>query len=296
MAEEVRWMFSPDRKAVLVIADPAGVENDPVPDAFFFGDETRGFQTQMDSVWDVEPSPDWKWLGFSRAYTIVGGGGTGSEMLSDAARRTSIDTATLRAGSFPASGMSMSRAIAQAGVIRIPDNPRAQAATDSAAPRLFPIALGWRVRWTTDGSTLALGNNPGSARDDAESETWAALDPATGMLHGSLPAGSKLADVKFTRGPTLDPSLPINITQAPSITIDRGGRRYTIESRRGVITIADPNPQNGETGATGAERVVGAGVALAATAGGRFIIALAPKTQRQSNDPAVEPVVYTVIW
>src|SRR5437868_9486125 len=55
MAEEIRWAFSPDRKAVLVVADPAGVENEPVPDAFFFGDETRGFQTQMDSVWDVAP-------------------------------------------------------------------------------------------------------------------------------------------------------------------------------------------------------------------------------------------------
>lgn len=292
MAEEVRWMFSPDRKAVLVVADPAGVENEPVPDAFFFGDETRGFQTQMDSVWDVAPSPDWKWLGFSRAYTVVGGGGSGSELLSDAARRTSIDTATLRAGSFPASGMSMSRAIAQAGVIRIPDNPRAQASADSAAPRLFPVALGWRVRWTTEGSTLALGNNPASARDDAESETWAALDPVTGMLHGSLPSNAKLADLKFTRGPTLDPSLPIDLTQSPSIPIQRGDRRLTIESRRGVITIADPPT----AGATGAERVVGAGVALAATAGGRYILALAPRSHAAPGEPAVEPVVYTVIW
>ncbi|MFL5482083.1 MAG: hypothetical protein ACJ8AK_07810 [Gemmatimonadaceae bacterium] len=295
MAEEVRWLFSPDRKALLVVADPAGVENEPVPDAFFFGDESRGFQTQMDSVWDVAPSPDWKWLGFSRAYTVVGGGGSGSELLTDAARRTAIDTATLRAGSFPASGMSMSRAIAQAGVIHIPDNPRAQAAADSAAPRLFPVALGWRVRWTTDGSTLALGNNPASARDDAQSETWAALDPTTGMMHGSLPANAKLADLKFTRGPTLDPSLPIDLTQSPSIPIQRGDRRYTIESRRGVITIADPNPP-GATGATGAERVVGAGVALAATAGGRYIIALAPRSRAAQGEPAVEPVVYTVVW
>ena len=295
MAEEVRWMFSPDRKAVLVIADPAGVENEPVPDAFFFGDEARGFQTQMDSVWDVAPSPDWKWLGFSRAYTVVGGGGSGSELLSDAARRTSIDTATLRAGSFPASGMSMSRAIAQAGVIRIPDNPRAQASADSAAPRLFPVALGWRVRWTTEGSTLALGNNPASARDDAESETWAALDPTTGMLHGSLPSNAKLADLKFTRGPTLDPSFPIDLTQSPSIPIQRGDRRFTIESRRGVITIADPNPP-GATGATGAEHVVGAGVALAATAGGRYIIALVPRSHPAQGEPAAEPVVYTVVW
>ena len=292
MAEEVRWVFSPDRKAVLVVADPAGVENEPVPDAFFFGDETRGFQTQMDSVWDVTPSPDWKWIGFSRAYTVVGGGGTGSDLLADAARRTSIDTATLRAGSFSSSGMSMARSIAQAGVIKIPDNPRAQSSADSAAPRFFPIALGWRVRWTTDGSTLALGNNPGKAIDDANSETWAALDPTTGMLHGSLPANAKLADVKFTQGPTLDHSLPIDLTQSPSIPFQHGNQRYTIESRRGVITIAEPPTQ----GATGAERVVGAGIALAATANGRYIIALAPRNGAAQGEPAVEAVVYTVVW
>jgi len=125
MAERVLWTFSPDRKAVLVVADPGGVENEPVPNGFFFGDEARGFQTQMDSVWDVAPSPDWKWIGFGRAYTVVGGAGTGNDLLTDVARRTSIDTATLRAGSFSSSGMSLARAVAQPGVIHIPENPRA---------------------------------------------------------------------------------------------------------------------------------------------------------------------------
>src|SRR3954465_649001 len=106
MTERVMWAFSPDRKAMLVVADPAGVENEPVPNGFFYGDETTGFQTQVDSVWDVAPSPDWKWIGFGRAYQVVDGSGTGSEPLADAARRTSIDTATLRAGSFVSSGMS----------------------------------------------------------------------------------------------------------------------------------------------------------------------------------------------
>ena len=296
MAERVRWAFSPDRKAVLVVADPVGVENEPVPNGFFFGDENRGFQAQVDSVWDVAPSPDWKWIGFGRAYQVVDGSGSGSRALSDAARRTSIDTATLRAGSFASSGMSMSRAVAQAGVIRIPDNPRQQAASDSAAPRLFPVALGWRVRWTTDGSTLALGNNPGVASDTAQSQTWAALDPNTGQLHGSLPANSKLAELKFTDGPTLDQSLVVDISQGRSIPIQHGDKTYTIESRRGVITIAEP-PGGGPTGGTtGAERVVGAGVALAATANGRYIIALAPRARTQPNEIAVEPVVYTVVW
>jgi len=295
MMERVLWTFSPDRKSVLVIADPVGVENEPVANAFFFGDETRGFQTQVDSVWDVQPSPDWKWIGFGRAYSVVGGEGTGSGRIVEVARRTSIDTATLRAGSFASSAMSESRAIAQPGVIHIPDDPRAQSAADSSAPRLFPIARGWRVRWTTDGSTLALGNNPARAEDNEPSQTWAALDPNTGQLHGSLPGNASLADVKFTTGPMLDRSVPLDLTQAPPIQIQRGNKTYTILTTRGVITIAEPAGA-GETGNTGAQRVVGAGVALAATAAGRYIIALAPKSSPERNGMTIEPVVYTITW
>ena len=303
MAERVMWTLSPDQKGILVVADPGGVENEPVPNGFFFGDENRGFQIQMDSVWDVSPSPDWKWIGFSRAYQVVRGEGTGTDLLADVARRTSIDTATLRMGSFASSGMSMSRAIAQPGVIRVPDDPRSQAAVDSAAPRLFPIARGWRVRWTTDGSTLALGNNPARAEDNEPSQTWAALEPATGQLHGTLPGNAKLADVSFTQGPTLDRSVPIDMTQSPTITIQRAekspdGRapgmvNYYIKTYRGVITLQHAPAA---TGATEAERVVGAGIALAATRGGRYILALAPKNKPDPNGMAVEPVVYTVTW
>jgi hypothetical protein len=292
MAERVMWTFSPDRRAVLVVADPGGVENEPVPNGFFFGDELRGFQTQMDSVWDVVPSPNWKWIGFGRAYSVVGGDGTGTDLLTDVSRRTSIDTATLRAGAFPSSGMSMSRAIAQAGVIRVPDDPRRSAAVDSAAPRLFPIARGWRVRWTTDGTTLALGNSPARATDTEQSQTWSALDPVTGALHGTLPANARLAEVKMTVGPTLDRSLPIDMTQSPPIQIRRGMQTFTIQSIRGVITITDPPG----VGSTGAQRVVGAGIALAASAGGRYIIALAPRSKPDPNEMAIEPVVYTVTW
>jgi hypothetical protein len=293
MAERVLWAFSPDRKSVLVVADPGGVENEPVPNGFFFGDEARGFQTQMDSVWDVAPSPDWKWIGFGRAYTVVAGGGTGTDLLTDVSRRTSIDTATLRAGSFPASGMSLARAVAQPGVIHIPDNPRVQAAADSSAPRLFPVARGWRVRWTTDGSTLALGNSPARAVDNEPSQTWSALDPATGAQHGTLPSSAKLADVKFTGGPTLDRSLPIDMNQSPAIQIQRGNQTFSIQSERGVITLVETTPAAANKAAP---RVVGAGIALAATAGGRYIIALAPRAKPDPNEIAIEPVVYTVTW
>jgi hypothetical protein len=293
MAERVLWAFSPDRKALLVVADPGGVENEPVPNGFFFGDETRAFQVQMDSVWDVAPSPDWEWIGFGRAYTVVGGEGTGTDFLTDVSRRTAIDTATLRAGSFASSGMSMARSVAQAGVIHIPENPRAQAAADSAAPKLFPVARGWRVRWTTDGSTLALGNNPARAVDNEPSQTWSALDPVTGALHGTLPSNAKLADVKLTGGPTLDRSLPIDMNQSPPIKIQRGNQTFNIQSERGVITLVETTPA---TTTKAAPRVVGAGIALAATDGGRYIIALSPRGKPDANEIAIEPVVYTVTW
>jgi hypothetical protein len=293
MAERLTWAFSPDRKAVLVVADPAGVENEPVANGFFFGDEARGFQTQVDSVWDVAVSPDWKWIGFGRAYSVVSGEGTGTELLADVSRRTSIDSATLRAGSFASSGMSMSRAVAQAGVIRIPADPRQMAAGDSAAAKLFPIARGWQVRWTTDGTTLALGNSPARATDDEASQTWSALDPVTGALSVALPSTARLAEMKMTQGPTLDRSLPIDMTLSPPpIQVQRGTQTYSIYSTRGVITITDPPG----VGSTGAQRVVGAGIALAATAGGRYIIALAPRSSTGANEMAVEAVVYTVIW
>jgi hypothetical protein len=89
--------------------------------------------------------------------------------------------------------------------------------------------------------------------------------------------------------------VPIDLTQSPSIRIQRGNRTFTVETIRGVITIAEP-PTGGGTGATGAQHVVGAGVALAATAGGRYIVALAPKATPDPNGMSIEPVVYTVTW
>jgi hypothetical protein len=84
----------------------------------------------------------------------------------------------------------------------------------------------------------------------------------------------------------------MDMTQSPPIQIQRGKQTFTIQTIRGVITIVGPP----EVGSTGAQRVVGAGVALAATAGGRYIIALAPRSTPDPNGSSVEPVVYTVTW
>ncbi len=293
MSERVNWLFSPDRSAVLVVLDPVGVEGEPVPNSFFAGDERTGFQIQMDSVWDVAISPDWKSVAFGRALGFADGTGVVDPgYLATLARRTAVDTATLRAASFAGSGMSEVRSLAQAGLIRIPADPRKVGAADSAAPKMFPVLKGWRVRWTTDGATIALGNNPARALDAEMSVTWSGLDPRTGEVHGTLPASSRIAEPKFFAGPVLHSSENPDLSTAPPIRVLRGGKHFLIETQRGVITIAE------EAGADSATKssphVVGAGIALAATASGGYIIALVPRTNVEPGGIPVEAVVYRV--
>jgi hypothetical protein len=295
MASQIRWVLSPDSSAILVMVDPVGVENEPVPNAFFFGSETRNFQARLDNVWDVAPAPDWQSLAFSRAYIVRGAESDTippSEWI-ELARRTGMDTATVIQGSFASSGMSVARAIAQPGVIRVPADIRAPGAAYAATPRTFPIARGWQVRWTVDGSTVALGNNPAQANDKEKSESWAALDPTTGAFHGTLPAGARLVVPRWVNGPLLDGSSPIDMSGAKPIQVVSGKRSFSIESQRGVITARETTP-GADTTAT--PFTVGAGKALVATRQGRYIVALAPRRRAVANEIPVEAVVYTVAW
>lgn len=295
MTARLRWIISPDSSAIIVMVDPAGVENEAVPNAFFYGSESRNFQTRMDSVWDVAPSPNWGAIVFSRAHLLTNGGADSipSSMWQDLSRRTSIDTATLRMGSFPSSGMTFARGIAQPGVIQIPSDMRAAGAVDAATPHMYPIALGWHVRWTPDGATIALGNSPAKAQDNEESETWAALDPKTGAFHGTLPANSQLVVPRWVSGPVLDVSIPVDMQGAPPIHIKTGSRLMSIESVHGVITARETGTASDSTART---YTIGSGKALAATKGGRYILALAPRARPVANEVPVEAVVYVVGW
>ena len=295
MTARLRWVISPDSSAVIAVVDPAGVENEAVPNAFFYGSERRNFQTRMDSVWDVAPSPDWGTIAFSRAYVLNAGGEDSitATMWQELSRRTRIDTATLRTGSFPSSAMTVARGVAQPGVIQIPADTRAVGATDAAAARMYPVALGWNVRWTPDGATIALGNSPAKGYDDEQSVSWAALDPKTGAFHGTLPASSQLVVPRWTNGPVLDIATPVDMQGAPPIHIKSGSRQLSIESLRGVITAHEVG-----TGSDSTARIftIGSGKALAATKGGRYIIALAPRARVVANEIPVEAVVYVVGW
>lgn len=112
-------------------------------------------------------------------------------------------------------------------------------------------------------------------------------------MHTSLPGNAKLAEPTFVKGPELELSVPVDMGSRPPIKIERDGKSYSIESQRGVITLVETGAA---TGAAPSPRVIGAGVALAATAGGKYVIALAPRSRVGAGEMAVEPVVYSVSW
>jgi hypothetical protein len=292
MSAKVKWTYSPDSSGIIAMVDPSGAENDPVPNAFYYGSESRNFQARMDSVWDVAPSPDWSMIAFSRAYVLSAGGEDSipSSTWQELARKTSIDTATLRTSSFAASGMSMARAIALPGTITVPADSRSAHASEDAAPRMYRNPVGWRIAWTRD-TLVALGNSPARTVDSEQSESWASLDPRSGAFHSTLPADAKLVKSRWVVGPTLDVSTPVSLDAAPAIDVNVRSRKFAIETVRGVISAREISADS-----TAKTYTIGSGRVLAATKGGRYILALAPRAHLAPGETPVEAVVYVVGW
>jgi hypothetical protein len=244
-----RWALSPDRSSIIVMDDPAAVEAEPVPNAFFVASERPLRYVRRDSVWDAAPSPDWRRVAFGRAHFLRG---DREDTLPTAqweafANRIGMPLEDVQRGRFHASGMGVAFGFARPGVVEL----------ETGADRIFPVAAGWRVRWTRDGSRLVVGRAPNSAQDFAQATEWIALDPRDGTPRGEVPRGGELAEVPWVEGPTVDISVQLDTTRK-AIPIEDGG----VESRGGWIRARG--------------RLIGPGMLLAATRSGRFIAALVP--------------------
>jgi hypothetical protein len=218
---------------------------------------------QVDSVWDVTPSPDWSRVAYGEAIRILVGE---SERIPDdtiaaVAARLGVSVETARAAEFPASGM-----VAAAGFARL---GTADAAT--GATRVLPVLAGWRVRWSDDGGRILAGRGPALADDDAPATGWIAVHPETGAVQGT--ADSAAAAPAWITGPTLDVSVTPD-TGRVEIPVDGG----TIESAGGTIRLRG--------------REIGAGHALAATRRGCYIAALVRDSTAGEYDPKFRLVVY----
>lgn len=297
MRSTIRWALSPDRRAVIAVEDAVSVEADALPDGFLYASERTGAIVQLDSVWDVSPSPDWSRLAFGRAFILRAGERdtmpleewqrVEAKLPEDIASR---DQAALRrrlqAHAFPVSGMSLMLGLGFAQVMWV----------DSlAAGRVVAVVgpthslHGWRVRWTSSGDTLAVGAAPRTVQDDASPARWVLVRPRRWAPHtdtlGSTTDSSRFARVPWVEGPTMELGSAMDLSGARTLSIDSG----TVDTQDGSIRLTRRNA----AGSTDV-RLVGPGVPLAATANGRFILALVPRANAREHEMRAHPVMYHI--
>jgi hypothetical protein len=282
MITRARWILSPDSSALLAMDDPAAVEADPVPNGFVLARST-GPVLQRDSVWDVAPSPDWERVAFARAYTSPPGERdslTTAEWTALAAR-VGLPVDVVRAGAFSVSGMTYAYGTGRPVVV---DLAAWDATPTDTTQRALPVAGAWRVAWTKDGVSLAVGHRGQRVQDAAPSERWTAVDPRTGARLGPV-AVSDVAEPAWVEGPAVD--ISVEVDSLPR-SILRGGS-IEVRSIGGVVRRA-------ERLADGTMQTVnvGKGMALAATRDGRVILALTPRPNPESGQHPLHLVVYRI--
>ena len=275
MSARTRWTLSSDRRSMLVVEDPVAVEAEAVPNGFIFATDVGPAMLQRDSVWDVTPSPTWTRLAYSKAWILNASEG---EAVPEATWRrvagaVKLPLDSVRRSAFMTSGMVPSYGFAQPVVLDVSGKPTD--ASISQGARTLPIAGGWRLRWTKEGGLLAIGAKPERVQDDSPSPSWLAVDAPSGAVRGAADAGD-LHEQEWVEGPVIDISVTVDLAETRSLAIETG----TLESRGGWIRL------NG--------RIIGPGLAVAATRSGRFIAALAPRADAKEYEATVEPVVYRV--
>jgi hypothetical protein len=279
MSARVRWVSSPDRRALLVVEDPRGVENDLLPNGFIFAREGLP-PVQRDSVWDVAASPDWKRIAYSRAYTTKPGE---SDSVPPSewhrlAGRVGLMESLVRKHAFPTSGMVSAFGVARTHVVD------ASVASDSVPPTetALPIPEGWRLAWTADGSRLAIGAPAEIMGDDARAARWRLVEPTSGASRGSGDPASFVRP-QWVEGPNIDVSTDVDMKQRRAV---RAGDS-DVESEDGWIRMYVR-----DGGRLRSPRIVGPGVALSATANGEFVLAIAPDPNAKSYEPPNHLILY----
>jgi len=282
MSARVRWVLRSDRRGLLVVEDPRGMENDPLPNGFLFAVEGQP-EVHRDSVWDVAPSPDWRRVAYARAYTTRPGE---SDSLPPTewrrlAGRVGLSESLVRRHAFPTSGMVAAFGAARPFVIDV------SAASDTAPARdvALPIAEGWKLAWNADGSRLAIGAPGDLIADDGPAARWRLVDPATGESRGVADAAS-LTQPRWVEGPTLDISTTVDLSQRRAF---RAGD-VDVESGDGWIRTSVRDGTRLRV-----SRIVGPGIALTTTATGQFVVAIAPNPSAASYDPPNHLIVYRIL-
>jgi hypothetical protein len=265
----------------IVVAEAVGPQGEPEPDVYASGGEGDGFALSS-AVWDVAPSPDWRYIAEGAAYVVTPDSGDVIGPARWEALGTTVrePASLVRDVSFSIGTRSRRYGFA---LPLIEDRTKPCRGNDpTACPNGAPAtAGGWRVRWLRDGSMAAFGIGPQRPTDDAPATVWTLVDPTDGQGRGTTADTTMFAPAVWTFGPTLDASVLDSLDGPPL----RAGN-LVVESRGGWVRVVDDSTLGARS------RIVGPGRALVATNQARYIAALVPRPDARPGEPPVRLVVY----
>ncbi|HET9605204.1 MAG TPA: hypothetical protein VFO96_13010 [Gemmatimonadales bacterium] len=266
MIGQLRWAYSPDSSALLAVEDWASIEAEPFFDGFRVASERFGRIVGRDSVWDAAPSPDWTRVAYGAALILHAGESetTSAATLEAAARRLGVSAEEARASQFSASGMGPAAGWARLGIM------------DLGSGEAHPLTslTGWRVRWNRDGSRVFGGLGPTMVQDDSPSTIWVSMTPSgDSAVQWTGAAPLDTATVSWITGPTLDVSVT---PDSSAVTLTRAG--HTVTSASDTVRVDD--------------RVLGPGIAVAATRHGCYVLALVQDSAAREFDPRWRAAIY----
>lgn len=139
------------------------------------------------------------------------------------------------------------------------------------------------------GDTLAVGVAPRAVQDDAPPAGWVLVRPRRFAVYtdrlGATTDSTRFARVAWLQGPTIEMGSPIDVSSGRALSVEGG----TIDARGGWIRLT----RRSAAGQTDV-RDVGPGIPLAATANGRFILALVPRANAREHEMRAQPVMYHI--
>jgi hypothetical protein len=200
---------------------------------------------------DVSPSPDWKQLAYTSSVRLP----------ADSTRwKTAVEGVTL---SFEdVRRVAQPRADGSLWVtFAVVEPPSEECAGDGCpTPLVSPAFGGWRIGWTADSRYLLLASR-------GDSSHWTAIDPTTRQpVAGDAKTPHQLNWSSQSVAAAMDSPRTIGIT---------GGGPYRFTSRGDSIVVHGPD-RNGRL----TDRVVGAGVPVAVTQNGQYLLAVRQEKAR----------------
>lgn len=209
-------------------------------------------------VWDVAPSPDWRWLASGVDYQLDTAGDHGTWRELATAWNTS-EPELARLG-VPIDSRRVRLALPVV-------DPLFDTCSGDGCPTngASPSVGGWKVAWSDDGTAALFGSRSVPTQ-------WVAVDPTTRVMKpGPAPAlrrpmwaAFSVQDLATRRGATAS-----------------GGGSYTFVARNDTIVVRGPNHDG-----VAAERVVGPGNPVVATRNGQYLLAV------RRDSAAIRSILY----